>query len=188
MKATRANAQVAQESTEKLRPVSPFVQKERAPTIEVIVKVSREDASRRQILIVGTYVSPRLDDHGMQHGGDDILVMMDGTSHRIDEEIDISKKVRIHTVNGRNGTMPDEFLGVQIIGFLETIGKDFAVNQDPLPFPEGITILGLINTIHEKENIVVDERQQRLLSALAKSDIGKARLDIRKYFHPLPPA
>ncbi len=188
MKATRANAQVAQESTEKLRPVSPLVQRELPPTIEVNVRVPKEGLINERILIVGTYITPRIDDQGGQHGGDDILVMVNSARGRIDEEIEISGKVRIHTVNGRNGTMPDEFIGVQIIGFLSTIGKGFATNNEQLPIPENIPILELIETIHEMENIVVDERQQRLLSALAQSDIGKARLDIRKYFRPLPPA
>lgn len=173
---------------EKQPSVHQFAQRERPPTIEVIVRVPREETLPGQILIVGTYVAPRLDDHGKQHGGDDILVMMNGTSHKVDEEIEISGKVRVHTVNGRNGTMPDEFLGVQIVGFMETIGKDLAANKEQLPIPEGITILDLIEIIHEKGKVVVDERQQRLLFALAKSDIGKVRLDIRKYFHPLPPA
>ncbi|TSC55151.1 MAG: hypothetical protein LiPW30_617 [Parcubacteria group bacterium LiPW_30] len=184
-----ANAQATREpTTEKPHLVPSLVQAERPPTIEVIVRVPREETLPGQILIVGTYITPRIDDQGKQHGGDDIIVMMNGTSRKVDEEIDISGKVRVHTVNGRNGTMPEEFLGVQILGFMETIGKDFAANKEQLPIPEGITILGLIEIIHEKGEIVVDERQQRLLSALAQSDIGKVRLDIRKYFHPLPRA
>ncbi len=192
-KATQAGAadtkDVVMEQTAGKQPLSsPLVQRERPPTIEVIVRVSKEETLPGQTVVAGNYVTPRIDDRGKQHGGDDILVMMNGTSRKVDEEIDISGKVRVHTVNGRNGTMPDEFLGVQILGFMETIGKDFATNKEQLPIPEGITILGLIQIIHEKEQIVVDERQQQLLSALAKSDLGKVRLDIRKYFHPLPRA
>jgi hypothetical protein len=139
--------------------------------------------------MVGTYQPLLLDNAGEEHGGDAIRLMCTSASYKVEDEVEISGQVQILTANGSDGTAA-EIIGVQISGFLKTLSKavvkgpgketDLATNNEPLPIPRGIFPGELVALIHEMSKIVVGKKEAELLLTLAKSDLGKTRLEIRK--------
>lgn len=186
MKATGARPD--QKSAQTSHEVAPARKGPRPPQIVVIARVPGELKSEG-VCMVGSYQPILLDNEDEEHGGDVIRLRCTSTSHKVEDEVEISGQVRILTANGSNGTAV-EIIGVQIFGFLKTLGKavakeqgkeaNLATSNEPLPIPRGILPGELVTLIHEMSAVVVGKKEAELLLALAKSDLGKTRLEIRK--------
>jgi hypothetical protein len=151
-----------------------------APSIVVISKVPQKLKSEG-LHVVANYTPVYLDGQGEKHGGDSIYLVALDAIGKIENEIDVSSKVRLHTINGHNGTAV-EIIGIEILGFLETFGKELGSNQEPLPIPREVSLKDLVDIIHRQSGIALDDKQSKSLAELMKSDIGKTHLEIRKEF------
>lgn len=177
-----------QNSAQTPHEVAPPRKGPRPPQIVVIARVPGELKSEG-VRMVGTYLPLLLDNAGQEHGGDAIRIMCTSSSYKVEDEVQVSEQVQILTANGSDGTAA-EIIGVQISGFLKTLGKaaakgpgketDLATNSEPLPVPRGIFPGELVALIHEMSKVVVGKKEAELLLTLAKSDLGKTRLEIRK--------
>jgi len=195
MKATGAGVRPGQGSAQAPLEVAPTRKGPRPPQIVVVARVPGELKSEG-VRMVGAYQPLLLDNANQEHGGDAFRLFCTSASYKVEDEVEISGQVRILTANGSNGTAA-EIIGIQISGFLKTLGKavakmpgketDLATNGEPLPVPRGILPGELIALIHEMNAVVVGKKESELLLALAKSDLGKTRLDIRKDVLEYPP-
>jgi len=186
MKATGARPD--QNSAQIPRDVVPPRKGPRPPQIVVIARVPGELKSEG-VRVAVNYQPLLLDNANQEHGGDAIRIMCTSTSYKVEDEVEISGQVQILTANGSDGTAV-EIVGVQISGFLKTLSKavvkgpgketDLATNSEPLPIPRGIFPGELVALIHEMSKITVGKEEAELLLTLAKSDLGKTRLEIRK--------